>query len=195
MNKFWKSKFTWDRNFRKSFFVLQVLHYPVFLFPERILAMKKILFVCLGNICRSPTAEAVFNALIEKNGLQKELQCDSAGTLAYHAGQPADQRMRQFAQKRGYRLTSISRPVNPARDFDRFDYIIGMDPENVYDLKALARNENDRKRIFLMTDFCTEIKHDSVPDPYFGGDAGFELVLDILEDACDSLIRKLQKTL
>lgn len=154
--------------------------------------MKEILFVCLGNICRSPSAEAVFNALVKRKGFKNELSCDSAGTAAYHVGEPADYRMRQFAQKRGYHLTSISRPVDPDRDFDRFDYIVGMDKQNVRDLKSMARNENDRKKIFLMTDFCIDQKYDSVPDPYYGGASGFELVLDILEDACDGLIRKLQ---
>jgi len=155
--------------------------------------MKQVLFVCLGNICRSPSAEAVFNALVARKGLENELQCDSAGTAAYHAGDSADYRMKQFAQKRGYQLTSISRPVDPDSDFDRFDYIIGMDRQNIRDLKAMARNENDRKKILLMTDFCSDKKQDSVPDPYYGGTAGFELVLDILEDACKGLIRKLQE--
>jgi protein-tyrosine phosphatase len=155
--------------------------------------MKQVLFVCLGNVCRSPSAEAVFNALIEKYGLQPELQCDSAGTDTYHAGDQADYRMKQFAQKRGYRLTSISRRVNSKHDFDRFDYIIGMDQQNVHDLKAMARNENDRKKISLMTDYCSGKKYNSVPDPYYGGAVGFELVLDILEDACEGLVRKLQK--
>jgi protein-tyrosine phosphatase len=154
--------------------------------------MKQVLFVCLGNVCRSPSAEAVFNALIEKYGLQPDLKCDSAGTDAYHSGDQADYRMKQFAQKRGYRLTSISRRVNPTRDFEHFDYIVGMDKQNVRDLKALARNENDRKKISMMTDYCTNKRYDSVPDPYYGGAAGFELVLDILEDACEGLIRKLQ---
>ena len=155
--------------------------------------MKKVLFVCLGNVCRSPSAEAVFNALIEKYGLQSDLQCDSAGTDAYHNGDQADYRMKQFAQKRGYRLTSTSRRVNPKHDFDRFDYIIGMDKQNVRDLKAIARNENDRMKITLMTDYCSDKKYDSVPDPYYGGDAGFELVLDLLEDACDGLIGQLKE--
>jgi protein-tyrosine phosphatase len=155
--------------------------------------MKKILFVCLGNICRSPAAEAVFNALIEKNGLGNELSCDSAGTAAYHIGETAYYRMRQFGLKRGYNLTSISRQFDPDHDFDRFDYIICMDKQNVRDLKAMARNETYRKKIFLMTDFCADQKYDSVPDPYFGGSAGFELVLDILEVACDGLICKLRK--
>ncbi len=154
--------------------------------------MKHILFVCLGNICRSPSAEAVLNTLIERNRFENDFQCDSAGTAAYHAGEPADFRMKQFAKKRGYNLTSISRPFDSKLDFDRFDYIIGMDRQNVQDLKAMARHENDRKKIFKMTDFCFNQKYDSVPDPYYGGDAAFELVLDILEDACEGLIRKLR---
>jgi protein-tyrosine phosphatase len=155
--------------------------------------MKQILFVCLGNICRSPSAEAVFKALIKNEGLENEIQCDSAGTAAYHAGEPADYRMRQFAQKRGFYLTSISRQIDSTIDFDRFDYIIGMDRQNVRDLKSIARNEVDRKKIFLMTDFCSTENFDSVPDPYYGGDAGFELVLDILEDACSGLIQKIRE--
>jgi protein-tyrosine phosphatase len=167
--------------------------FPIFAFYSEQISMKKILFVCLGNICRSPSAEAVFNSLIERKGLENELQCDSAGTAAYHAGEPADYRMKQFAKKRAYHLTSISRPVNPEIDFDRFDLIIGMDRQNIRDLKAMARDENDRLKIHLMTDFSDNRKYDSVPDPYYGGTSGFELVLDILEDSCKGLIDKLHQ--
>jgi protein-tyrosine phosphatase len=155
--------------------------------------MINVLFVCLGNICRSPAAEAVFNALISKKGLENAIQCDSAGIAAYHAGEPADYRMRQFAKKRGYQCTSISRPINPKKDFERFEYIIAMDKQNLRDLKSIALNDSVIKKIFLMTDFCSMRKYDSVPDPYYGGDAGFELVLDILEDACEGLISRLQE--
>lgn len=157
--------------------------------------MKQVLFVCLGNICRSPSAEAVFNAVVKKNALENEISCDSAGTAAYHEGEPADYRMRQIAQKRGYRLTSISRPVNPKVDFDRFDYIVGMDGQNVRDLKSMARNENDRKKIYLMTSFCVDGNYDTVPDPYYGGTSGFELVLDILEDACSGLLMYIRQAI
>jgi protein-tyrosine phosphatase len=155
--------------------------------------MKQILFICLGNICRSPSAEAVFNSYLNKLGLASDFSSDSAGTAAYHSGEPADYRMKQFASKRGYRLDSISRKFNPETDFDRFDYIIGMDKQNVSDLKKLARNGNDARKIHLMTDFCENNNYDLVPDPYYGGASGFELVLDILEDACNGLIKKLQE--
>jgi len=154
--------------------------------------MKKILFVCLGNICRSPGAEAVFNHLVEKKGLQDKFHCDSAGLGAWHVGQKADSRMRQTGQRRGYNLTSIARAFDAHQDFDQFDLIIGMDTQNIRDLKSRARNEADRRKIFLMTEFCSDKNYHSVPDPYFGGDAGFELVLDILEDACEGLLKKLQ---
>lgn len=155
--------------------------------------MVNVLFVCLGNICRSPAAEAVFNFRINKDSLENAFQCDSAGTAAYHVGEPADYRMRQFAKKRGYECTSISRQFNPKIDFDRFDYIMAMDKQNLNDLKAIVRNESDRRKIFLMTDLAESGKYNSVPDPYYGGDAGFELVLDILEESCSGLIKKLQE--
>jgi protein-tyrosine phosphatase len=154
--------------------------------------MKKILFVCLGNICRSPGAEAVFKHLVEKKGLQDKFYCDSAGLGAWHVGEKADSRMRQSGHKRGYDLTSIARAFDAQLDFDQFDLIIGMDGQNIRELKGRARNENDRRKIFLMTEFCSNKSYHSVPDPYFGGDAGFDLVLDILEDACEGLIKKIQ---
>ena len=153
--------------------------------------MKRILFVCLGNICRSPGAEAVFTHMVENKGLKQNFEIDSAGLGAWHAGERADHRMRQFGQKRGYDLTSIARAFETI-DFDHFDMIIGMDAQNIRELKSRARHEQDLRKIFLMTDFCTNKSYHSVPDPYFGGDAGFELVLDILEDACEGLLKNIQ---
>ena len=147
----------------------------------------KILFVCLGNICRSPSAEAVMKAMIEKKGLNDYFEIDSAGTLAYHRGEKADSRMRQHASRRGYNLTSLSRPVEP-NDFNYFDMIIGMDDLNIRDLNQLAPDEQSRKKIYKITDFAKDTTMSVIPDPYYGGDAGFELVLDILEDACKGLI-------
>jgi len=144
---------------------------------------KKILFVCLGNICRSPSAEAVFKGLVRSKGVAGDFEIDSAGTYAYHAGEQADRRMQQHAIKRGYNLTSISRPFVPETDWDHFDYIVAMDNSNFSDLKSMARNADDLQKLFKITDFSKEYDYDQVPDPYYGGDDGFELVLDLLEDA------------
>jgi len=155
--------------------------------------MRNILFVCLGNICRSPLAEAIMNDYIRHEGMTDLISCDSAGILNYHQGEPADKRMKQHAKRRGYSITSISRPVDPAKDFDRFDLIIGMDFQNIRDLKSMARTKNDVGKIFLMTDFLKKSNFDSVPDPYFSGEEGFELVLDILEKACKELLYQLKE--
>ncbi len=154
---------------------------------------KKILFVCLGNICRSPSAEAVFKGLVNSKGVQDEFEIDSAGTYGYHEGEPADRRMQSYAVKRGYNLTSISRPFNPNTDWDRFDYIVGMDDSNMSNLKDMARNGDDLKKLFKMTNFSTKFNYTEVPDPYYGGDQGFELVLDLLEDASDGFYKFINK--
>ena len=153
---------------------------------------KTLLFVCLGNICRSPSAEAVMKAVIEKAGKTSVFTCDSAGIIGHHEGNRADARMRAHASRRSYDLTSISRQFRSNTDFDAFDLIIGMDDQNIKDLKSQARNEEDLKKIVKMTDYCSKYKHyKTVPDPYYGGEAGFELVLDLLEDACDGLLNHL----
>jgi len=153
---------------------------------------KKVLFVCLGNICRSPSAEAVFTGIVKKEGLSGKFEIDSAGTSGWHAGEPADRRMQGHAIKRGYDLTSISRKFNPASDFDHFDLIIGMDDENISALKSMARNSDDTAKIHKMTDFAREWNYSEVPDPYYGGEEGFELVLDLLEDSCEGLLENLK---
>jgi len=153
---------------------------------------KHLLFVCLGNICRSPSAEAVMTGKLKTIGWDRRVLCDSAGIIGFHAGEPADARMRKHALKRGYALTSLSRQVKPDFDFDRFNMIIGMDDQNIIDLNALARSEDDRKKIFRMTDFRVNKKYNHVPDPYYSGNDGFELVLDLLEDACEGLIEHLK---
>ncbi len=155
------------------------------------LQKKRILFVCLGNICRSPGAEGVFKGMAKSMGKSHYFEIDSAGTTAYHEGDPADKRMRKHALKRGYNLSSISRKFNPDKDFDRFDFIIGMDDENIQTLKSKARSECDLHKIHKMTDFRKEWKYDEIPDPYYGGEEGFELVLDLLEDSCRGLLEKL----
>ena len=155
-----------------------------------IMDKTKILFVCMGNICRSPSAEAVFIGLVKNAGLAKNFEIDSAGTTAYHVGQRADRRMQSHAIKRGFNLASISRLFNAETDFVYFDIIIGMDDENMHSLKDMARNSEDLDKLNKMTDFSKELNYDEVPDPYYGGDAGFELVLDLLEDACEGLLEE-----
>jgi protein-tyrosine phosphatase len=156
------------------------------------MSKKRILFVCLGNICRSPSAEAVMNAKLKEHGLSDKYIVDSAGIIAYHAGEPADSRMQIHAQKRAYVLSSISRPIDAKTDFKNFDYIIGMDNQNMKDLKKLAPTHSDLQKLSKITDYSINYVHDSIPDPYYGGASGFELVLDLLEDACEGIIKKVE---
>nr|VFJ47284.1 MAG: protein tyrosine phosphatase [Candidatus Kentron sp. DK] len=155
---------------------------------------KKILFVCLGNICRSPAAEGIMNALIEKNHRKGDMVCDSAGVTDWNVGSPPDARMTDHARRRGYRLAGAARQFDPATDFHRFDYIVTMDKKNLADVRALARNSEERSRIHPMTEFCRKFLTEEVPDPYYGGENGFEMVLDILEDACAGLLKHPEKT-
>lgn len=152
--------------------------------------MKKILFVCLGNICRSSAAEGVMLDLVRKAGLEKEFVIDSAGILAYHRGELPDSRMRAHAARRGYQLVHRSRPVQ-TDDFYNFDLILAMDDRNIDDLKDKSPSTEEWTKIRRLTDFCTRIPADHIPDPYYGGAEGFEYVLDILEDACAGLLTSL----
>ena len=147
----------------------------------------RLLFVCLGNICRSPSAEGIMKKIVKDAGLEKQIEIDSAGILDYHQGEMADPRMRKHASKRGYVLESVSRPVR-MNDFYDFDMIIGMDDKNVADLKGKAPDQESVSKIHQMTEFSRTKVIDHVPDPYFGGAEGFEQVLDILEDACAGLL-------
>lgn len=152
---------------------------------------KHILFVCLGNICRSSAAEGVMRHLVEESGRQEEFVIDSAGILSYHRGELPDPRMRAHAVRRGYNLVHRSRPVR-TEDFYAFDLIIGMDDRNIEDLKERAPSPEEEKKIVRMTDYCTlHTDADHVPDPYYGGAEGFEYVLDLLEDACQGLLNAL----
>jgi len=153
----------------------------------------KILFVCMGNICRSPSAEAVMKALVRKEGLSGKIYIDSAGTIAYHVGEPADQRMQQHAARRGYELTSIARQVKAADDFEEFDRIIAMDDDNLRELLAADPQKRYKHKFSKMTDYCRRHDAESVPDPYYGGPQGFEKVLDLLEDACAGLLDEIKK--
>ena len=153
----------------------------------------RLLFVCLGNICRSPTAEGIMNHLIKKEGLQGEIICDSAGLHGYHAGEMSDPRTREHALKRGIKLTSIARALNPKYDFDRFDYILAIDDSIYFSLQEKNDDIKFRKKILKICDFCIERKDKEVPDPYNGSEEDFELVLDILQDACQGLLDFLKR--
>ena len=150
---------------------------------------KSILFVCLGNICRSPMAEGVFKKIILENGVEQQFEIDSAGLISVHQGELPDYRMRQHASRRGYQLTHRSRPVCKV-DFDKFDLIIGMDEENIAGLKRLAQTKDHLAKIHRMVEFSVKFSPTHIPDPYYGGDQGFEHVIDLLEDACSELFKK-----
>jgi protein-tyrosine phosphatase len=153
----------------------------------------RVLFVCMGNICRSPTAEGVFRHLVEQAGLADRITIDSAGTGDWHVGAPPDARACKAAAKRGYDLTALrGRQVN-RKDFSEFDYVIAMDDENVRALERLSPREHVHK-VKRFTDFCATGAC-SVPDPYAGGPKGFELVLDLVEDAAQGLLRHIRAEL
>ena len=154
----------------------------------------KILFVCLGNICRSSSAEEVMRTFVKREGLEEMIEVDSAGILSYHQGELPDSRMRMHAYHRGYELIHRSRPVC-TEDFFKFDMIIGMDDRNIQDLKERAPSPEAEKKIYRMTDYCRTKLVDYVPDPYYGGASGFENVLDILEDACEGLLEEIRTAL
>lgn len=151
----------------------------------------RILFVCLGNICRSPAAEGIMRAVAEQAGVISRFEIDSAGTYSGHKGQLPDQRMRIHARQRGYELVHRSRPVRES-DFEDFDIIVAMDASNRDTLRRIAPTLEDERKIVMMTDFCRHPHgYDHVPDPYYEGSEGFELVLDMLEDACDGILHSL----
>jgi protein-tyrosine phosphatase len=148
--------------------------------------VTRILFVCLGNICRSPTAEGVMRRLVEEEGLEDQIEIDSAGTGGWHVGAPPDQRATEAARRRGTTLSGAARRFDPA-DFDRFDLILAMDAENKRDLLALAPDDEARAKVRLFLSGGRD-----VPDPYYGGAGGFEEVLDLVEEAARELLAEVR---
>jgi protein-tyrosine phosphatase len=160
--------------------------------PTRESSPTGVLFVCLGNICRSPAAEGCFLHLLAREGLEEAFQVDSAGTGHWHVGQPPDPRMRDAAARRGIVLPSLARQIVPA-DLDRFDHILVMDRSNLAAVRQLAAGRPSRATISLLTHSSQRHRGEEVPDPYYGGADGFERVLDMLETACEDLLERLRR--
>ncbi len=155
----------------------------------------KVLFVCMGNICRSPAAECVFRLHLKRAGLEGRVECDSAGTIRYHQGNPPDARMSSAGRERGIEIKGRARQITAA-DLEAFDLILAMDYENLEDIETLAaRKSNTPASIKLFCEYCNRHDDDEVPDPYYGGKGGFERVLDLLEDGCANLAETIVKPL
>jgi protein-tyrosine phosphatase len=153
----------------------------------------RIIFVCLGNICRSPTAEAVMRHLVREAGLASQIQIDSAGTGAWHVGEPRDRRSSEVGQRRGIPLTGRARQF-VAADFARYDYVLAMDGENLAALLDLAPDDAARTKVRLLRSFDPDSPPGSdVPDPYYGGPQGFDRVFDICEASCRGLLREIKR--
>ena len=147
--------------------------------------------MCLGNICRSPAAQAVMQRMVDERGLTDRFYLDSAGMGGWHVGDLPDKRMRVHARPRGYELTHRARKVQ-ASDFEDFDLIVGMDASNVDDLCSMAATIEQQDKVVMMGDYIRQYpNYDYVPDPYYEGSEGFELVLDLLEDSCDNLLNRI----
>jgi protein-tyrosine phosphatase len=153
----------------------------------------KLLFVCLGNICRSPAAENIMNHLAAKSEIGDRIESDSAGTANYHRGNSPDRRMQAAAAKRKIPMIGSARQFTKA-DFTAFDLILAMDRENYQNIIALDPQKQYRDKVKLMCDFATQHPDKEVPDPYFGGAEGFDYVLDLLTDACGGLLSELEST-
>lgn len=151
----------------------------------------RILFICLGNICRSPAANAVMQKMMDDAGLTDKFTIDSAGIGGWHVGQLPDKRMRRHGAMRGYKIDHIARQFDASKDFNNFDYIVVMDNENYKEVCRQAHNEAERKKVIRMADFFVRYKGKiSVPDPYYGGDSDFEFALDLIEDGCRGILQR-----
>ncbi|WP_178861712.1 low molecular weight protein-tyrosine-phosphatase [Thiomicrorhabdus cannonii] len=152
----------------------------------------KVLFVCMGNICRSPTAHAVFRKLVRDQGLERHIEIDSAGTHAYHVGNPPDSRSMSVARGRGIEMNDLRARKVDFGDFIEYDYVLAMDQANYSNLRDLALPEHfDKIRLFL--EFADNFSQTEVPDPYYGGPQGFDLVFDMVTDASEGLLRHIRK--
>lgn len=150
---------------------------------------ERILFICLGNICRSPAAHAVMQHLVEERGCAGQYEIDSAGIGNWHVGQLPDQRMREHGRRRGYSVDHHARQFDARTDFDRFDRIVVMDEENYRNITSQAPDDEAREKVIRMADYFTQHPHSTcVPDPYYGGPEDFELAIDLIEDGCKGIL-------
>lgn len=155
--------------------------------------MVRVLFVCLGNICRSPTAEGVFRKLVREHRLDQHFEIDSAGTHAYHVGKPPDERAQAACARRGIDISRLSGRQAIASDIEKFDYVLAMDRENHENLLEICPPGHE-SRIRLFMEFARNRPEQEVPDPYFGGLGGFDRVLDMIEDAAQGLLEEIRRT-
>ena len=156
-------------------------------------AMVRVLFVCMGNICRSPVAEGVFRRMLEGMGLTERVYVDSAGTHSYHAGAPPDPRSQATAMRRDIDIRSLRARKVTVADFAEFDYVLAMDRDNLQHLQALCQTPELRGRIRLLLDYAPHLPEREVPDPYYGGPNGFERVMDLIEEASEGLLTDIRQ--
>ncbi|MFU8849078.1 MAG: low molecular weight protein-tyrosine-phosphatase [Opitutales bacterium] len=153
--------------------------------------MHRILFLCMGNICRSPAAHCAFQHMVDQAGLADAFEIESAGTIGFHVGQPPDRRMQQVLRDRGIPIIGHSKQLD-SFDLEHYDLILAMDKDNRDGALALARGDAQRAKVKLFCDYCREHSETEVPDPYYGGEKGFEQVMELIEDGCSGLLGALR---
>lgn len=155
--------------------------------------MKRLIFLCMGNICRSPAAHCVFQHMVDQAGLSEHFEIESAGTIGFHVGQAPDRRMQQVMRARGIPVIGRSKQLDRF-DLEHYDLILAMDKDNRDGALALARGQAQADKVKLFCDYCTAHSETEVPDPYYGGDQGFERVMDLIEDGCRGLLQACSRT-
>lgn len=154
--------------------------------------MIRILFLCMGNICRSPAAHCVFQQMVDTAGLSDQFEIESAGTIGFHIGEPPDRRMQAALRSRGVPIIGKARALR-AEDLDYYDHILAMDSENFRHVRQLDPEGRYTNKLELFCKYCTEHTETEVPDPYYGGDRGFDHVIDLIQDGCAGLLKRLRQ--